>query len=121
MNNPMFALKGPKMQHGSAGYETNFPLEHAQKDIRFAQLLGDEKGINMSVSSAANGKPNRRSCMIWSCCNFCRRHCLTQVLLVILSRIVSSLEWYKSAKGLGFSRSDFAAVIESIRASAGRT
>lgn len=84
MNNPMFALKGPKMKQGAKGYETNFPLEHAQKDIRFAQLLGDDHGISMSVSSAAN-------------------------------------EWYKAAKGLGLSREDFAAVIESIRSSAGRS
>lgn len=55
MNNPMFALKGPKMKHGAKGYQTNFPLEHAQKDVRFAQALGDELGISMSVSSASNG------------------------------------------------------------------
>lgn len=29
-------------------------------------------------------------------------------------------EWYKAAKGLGLSRADFAAVIESVRASSGR-
>lgn len=58
MNNPMFGLKGPKMKHGAKGYETNFPLEHAQKDVRFAQALGDEHGISMSVSSAANGTRN---------------------------------------------------------------
>lgn len=56
MSNPMFALKGPKMKHGVKGYDTNFPLEHAQKDVRFAQALGDENGISMSVSSAANGQ-----------------------------------------------------------------
>ncbi|KAI0564503.1 3-hydroxyisobutyrate dehydrogenase NAD-binding [Gracilaria domingensis] len=55
MNNPMYALKGPKMKHGARGYETNFPLEHAQKDVRFAQALADDHGISMSVSSAANG------------------------------------------------------------------
>lgn len=55
MNNPMFALKGPKMQHGEKGYATNFPLEHAQKDVRFAQALGDEQGVPLSVASAANG------------------------------------------------------------------
>lgn len=55
MNNPMFALKGPKMKDGAKGYDTNFPLEHAQKDVRFAQALGDDLGISMSVSSAANG------------------------------------------------------------------
>lgn len=52
----MFALKGPKMQKGVKGYDTNFPLEHASKDIKFAQLLGDEHGLSMGVSSAANGK-----------------------------------------------------------------
>lgn len=52
----MFALKGPKMKTGEKGYDTNFPLEHAQKDVRFAQALGDELGISISVSSAANGK-----------------------------------------------------------------
>lgn len=55
MNNPMFSLKGPKMKHGAKGYQTNFALEHAQKDVRFAQALGDDHGISMSVSSAANG------------------------------------------------------------------
>ncbi|CAN8076453.1 unnamed protein product [Agarophyton chilense] len=83
MNNPMYALKGPKMKYGAKGYETNFPLEHAQKDVRFAQALADEHGISMSVSGAAN-------------------------------------EWYKAAKGLGLSRNDFAAVIESIRAASGK-
>lgn len=77
MNNPMFALKGPKMKRGVKGYDTNFPLEHAQKDVRFAQLLGDEKGISMGVSSAANGKMavllrRRRS-------GIRPRHCLTEV------------------------------------------
>ena len=60
MANPMFALKGPKMKDSVKEYTTNFPLEHAQKDMRFAQLLGDEVGISMGVSSAANGK----SCVI---------------------------------------------------------
>lgn len=51
----MYALKGPKMKYGVKGYETNFPLEHAQKDVRFAQALADDHGISMSVSGAANG------------------------------------------------------------------
>lgn len=55
MANPMFALKGPKMKLGAKGYDTNFPLEHAQKDVDFAQELGANHGVNMSVSSAANG------------------------------------------------------------------
>lgn len=56
MNNPMFALKGPKMKHGAKGYATNFPLEHALKDSRFGQALGDDQGISMAVNAAANGK-----------------------------------------------------------------
>lgn len=51
----MFGLKGPKMGNKVKDYATNFPLEHAQKDVRFAQALGDDHGISMSVSSAANG------------------------------------------------------------------
>lgn len=55
MNNPMFALKGPKMADGEKKYATNFPLEHAQKDVRFAQALASEKGIDVTTSSAAHG------------------------------------------------------------------
>lgn len=83
MANPMFSLKGPKMGTEAKNYEVNFPLEHAQKDLRFAALLGDDLGIPLPVCSAAN-------------------------------------EVYKGAKGLGFSRHDFSAVIESLRASSNR-
>ena len=78
MANPMFSLKGPKMSARVQDYAVNFPLEHAQKDIRLASLLADELGVGTPVTAAAN-------------------------------------ECYKTAKGLGHSRSDFAAVIESLR------
>lgn len=55
MANPMYALKGPKMEQGSKDFSTNFPLEHAQKDVRFAQALADDNGLSTSVSGAANG------------------------------------------------------------------
>ena len=56
MNDPMFSLKGPKMKSGEKGYDTNFALEHALKDARFAQALGDHHGISMSVNTSATGK-----------------------------------------------------------------
>lgn len=56
MNNPMFGLKGPKMQKDAKGYDKNFALEFALKDVRFAQALGKEHGVKMDVSSAAQRK-----------------------------------------------------------------
>lgn len=56
MNNPMFGLKGPKMQEDTKGYDKNFALEFALKDVRFAQALGKEHGVKMDVSSAAQRK-----------------------------------------------------------------
>lgn len=82
MSNPMFALKGPKMQKGAKGYETNFPLEHASKDIRFAQLLGDEQGISMGVSGAANGMLIRLIFTLISLLSRLQR----SVLIIILSQ-----------------------------------
>lgn len=40
MASPMVALKGPLMN--KKDYATNFPLKHAQKDMRFALGLGDQ-------------------------------------------------------------------------------
>ena len=40
MASPMIALKGPLMD--KKDYTTNFPLKHAQKDMRFALALGDK-------------------------------------------------------------------------------
>lgn len=49
MANPMFALKGPLMQEKN--FAANFPLKHAQKDMRFALALGDE--VRVSWARAA--------------------------------------------------------------------
>jgi len=51
--NPMFKLKGRKMKCQVKDYACNFPLEHALKDMKFAQQLGAQKGVDMSVSDAA--------------------------------------------------------------------
>lgn len=40
MANPMFALKAPLMH--KKNFAPNFPLKHAQKDMRFALGLGDQ-------------------------------------------------------------------------------
>lgn len=40
MASPMIALKGPLMD--KKDYSPNFPLKHAQKDMRFALGLGDK-------------------------------------------------------------------------------
>lgn len=40
MASPMIALKGPLME--KQDYSANFPLKHAQKDMRFALGLGDK-------------------------------------------------------------------------------
>lgn len=52
MSNGMFRLKGPKMLAGD--HAPNFPLKHAQKDMRFALNLGDQVGQALPVSAAAN-------------------------------------------------------------------
>ncbi|CAM9768325.1 unnamed protein product [Chrysoparadoxa australica] len=52
MSNPMFRGKGPKMLAGD--FAPNFPLKHAQKDMRFAIALGDEVGQPLPVAAAAN-------------------------------------------------------------------
>ena len=52
----MFKLKGPNMAAEQRNYATNFPLEHALKDMRFAQQLGEANGVNMPVAASATGK-----------------------------------------------------------------
>jgi len=52
MSNPMFRLKGPKIINGD--HTVNFPLKHQQKDMRFAVELGDQLGVSLPVSAAAN-------------------------------------------------------------------
>jgi len=52
MANGLFKLKGPKMLAGD--HAPNFPLKHAQKDMRFAIALGDELGQALPAAAAAN-------------------------------------------------------------------
>jgi glyoxylate/succinic semialdehyde reductase len=49
---PMFALKAGNVQKRE--YPPAFPLKHAQKDLRLALLLGDEKNCPTPVIGAAN-------------------------------------------------------------------
>mmetsp|Transcript_16995 Transcript_16995/g.52291 ORF Transcript_16995/g.52291 Transcript_16995/m.52291 type:complete len:290 (-) Transcript_16995:35-904(-) len=52
MSNGMFRLKGPKMLKGD--HAPNFPLKHAQKDMRFALGLGDQLGQALPCAAASN-------------------------------------------------------------------
>ena len=52
INNPMFQLKGPLMTAGN--FTTAFPLQHMQKDMRLALMLGDTYSQPLHTSSAAN-------------------------------------------------------------------
>eukprot|EP00636_Phaeomonas_parva_P001633 CAMPEP_0118872570 /NCGR_PEP_ID=MMETSP1163-20130328/14680_1 /TAXON_ID=124430 /ORGANISM="Phaeomonas parva, Strain CCMP2877" /LENGTH=304 /DNA_ID=CAMNT_0006807771 /DNA_START=170 /DNA_END=1084 /DNA_ORIENTATION=+ len=56
MANPMFALKGPKVARpaGERDHAPNFPLKHAQKDVRFALNLAAKEGVELPVAAAAN-------------------------------------------------------------------
>ena len=52
MNNPMFKLKGPKMI--AADFTPNFPLKHAEKDVRLAVALGGSLGLGLPIAAAAD-------------------------------------------------------------------
>ena len=52
MANGLFKLKGPKMLKGD--HAPNFPLKHAQKDMRFALQLGDQVSTPLPLAAAAN-------------------------------------------------------------------
>ena len=52
MSNGLFKLKGPKMLKGD--HAPNFPLKHAQKDMRFALQLGDQVSTPLPLAAAAN-------------------------------------------------------------------
>ncbi|CAM9443870.1 unnamed protein product, partial [Hapterophycus canaliculatus] len=54
MASPMIALKGPLM--AKKDYASNFPLKHAQKDMRFALGLGDKVAQSLPVAAAANAE-----------------------------------------------------------------
>lgn len=52
MSNPMFRGKGPLMLNDN--YAANFPLKHAQKDMRLALELADKQEVKLPTSVAAN-------------------------------------------------------------------
>ncbi|CAM9471610.1 unnamed protein product [Pylaiella littoralis] len=52
MASPMIALKAPLMD--KKDYSANFPLKHAQKDMRFALGLGDKTAQALPLAAAAN-------------------------------------------------------------------
>lgn len=54
MANPMFKLKGGNILAGK--YDPNFPLKHAQKDIRLELELAAQLGVNMPVTTASNAR-----------------------------------------------------------------
>lgn len=49
---PLYKLKGPKML--AADYAPNFPLKHAQKDVRLAIDLAAQSGVGMPVAQAVD-------------------------------------------------------------------
>jgi len=57
MANGLFKLKGPKMVAGD--HAPNFPLQHAQKDMRLAGELGDSLGLGLPVAAAADAAMKR--------------------------------------------------------------
>ena len=52
MASPMIGMKGPAML--KRAYEPQFPLKHAQKDMRFALQLGDQVSTPLPLAAAAN-------------------------------------------------------------------
>ena len=52
MASPLVNAKTPAMINRN--YTVQFPLKHAQKDMRFALALADESAVSLPVSSAAN-------------------------------------------------------------------
>ena len=57
MASPMIGMKGPAML--KRAYEPQFPLKHAQKDMRFAVGLADELGLGLPVAAASNEQYKR--------------------------------------------------------------
>lgn len=49
---PMYKLKGMKM--AKQEFATNFPLKHAQKDMRFALQLASQVGLELPTTKTAN-------------------------------------------------------------------
>jgi len=57
MANPMFKIKGPLMLQGN--FAPNFPLEHAEKDMRLAVAHGGSLGLGLPVAAAADAAMKR--------------------------------------------------------------
>jgi len=53
MSNPMFRGKGPLMVAQKA-FDPNFPLKHAQKDMKLALDLAGKHGLSLPTTAAAN-------------------------------------------------------------------
>mmetsp|Transcript_10777 Transcript_10777/g.21488 ORF Transcript_10777/g.21488 Transcript_10777/m.21488 type:complete len:295 (-) Transcript_10777:265-1149(-) len=53
MSNMLFKLKGPAVLSRDHS-KTQFPLKHAQKDMRFALGLGDDLALPLPLAAAAN-------------------------------------------------------------------
>jgi len=52
ISNPMFKTKGSNIL--KSNFDTNFPLKHAQKDMRLALEMAGDLGINLPTTKAAN-------------------------------------------------------------------
>jgi len=57
MASPMIGMKGPAML--KRAYEPQFPLKHAQKDMRFAVGLADDVGLGLPLAAASNEQYKR--------------------------------------------------------------
>eukprot|EP00929_Paragymnodinium_shiwhaense_P090354 TRINITY_DN5050_c0_g1_i1.p1 TRINITY_DN5050_c0_g1~~TRINITY_DN5050_c0_g1_i1.p1 ORF type:complete len:294 (-),score=109.71 TRINITY_DN5050_c0_g1_i1:186-1067(-) len=61
MASPMIKLKGPQIEKKE--YAPAFPLKHAQKDMRFAIQLGDQKEVALPVAAVSNEQYKKARCM----------------------------------------------------------
>jgi 3-hydroxyisobutyrate dehydrogenase-like beta-hydroxyacid dehydrogenase len=52
ISNPMFKTKGSNIL--KSNFDTNFPLKHAQKDMRLALEMAGDLGIKLPTTKAAN-------------------------------------------------------------------
>lgn len=60
MASPMIALKAPLMD--KKDYSANFPLKHAQKDMRFALGLGDKVSHPVDEVRSVGGGGQKQCC-----------------------------------------------------------
>lgn len=69
MSSPLVAGKGAAML--KRAYDANFPLQHAQKDMRFAVQLGDELALSLPVAAASNELYKRARTAGYADSDFC--------------------------------------------------